>query len=112
MYKRQDWTYHTKEIQDNIEAMEAAETTVKVAGRVMAIRGHGKTCFLDLQDKTGKIQLYARKDNLGEENYLVIKLMDIGCLLYTSRYGTDLCPRERIVENEEPCLCQDSGDVR
>lgn len=78
---RFDWTYHTKEIQDNIEAMEAAETTVKVAGRVMAIRGHGKTCFLDLQDKTGKIQLYARKDNLGEENYSVIKLMDIGDII-------------------------------
>ena len=51
---------------------------VKVAGRLLAIRGHGKTCFMDLQDKTGKIQLYVRKDELGEDAYSVVKLLDIG----------------------------------
>lgn len=74
-------THHTKEIYDNVEQMEADGTEVKVAGRIMAIRGHGKTSFLDLQDKTGKIQLYVRKDNLGEENYSIIKLMDIGDII-------------------------------
>ena len=44
----------------------------------MAIRGHGKTCFMDMQDKTGRIQVYVRKDVIGEENYALIKLMDIG----------------------------------
>ena len=44
----------------------------------MAIRGHGKTCFMDLMDKSGRIQLYVRKDAIGEENYALIKLMDIG----------------------------------
>ena len=61
------WTHHTKEVHDQVDAMEAAGTVVKVAGRLLAIRGHGKTCFMDLQDKTGKIQLYVRKDELGEE---------------------------------------------
>lgn len=75
---RFDWTHHTKEIYDNVEQMEADGTVVKAAGRVMAIRGHGKTSFIDLQDSTGKIQLYTRKDILGEENYSLIKLMDIG----------------------------------
>ena len=75
---RFDWTHHTKEIYDNVEKMEADGTVVKAAGRVMAIRGHGKTSFIDLQDSTGKIQLYTRKDILGEENYSLIKLMDIG----------------------------------
>ena len=72
------WTHHTKEVHDQVDAMEAAGTVVKVAGRLLAIRGHGKTCFMDLQDKTGKIQLYVRKDELGEEAYSVVKLLDIG----------------------------------
>ena len=63
---RFDWTHHTKEIYENVEKMEADGTVVKAAGRVMAIRGHGKTSFLDLQDSTGKIQLYTRKDILGD----------------------------------------------
>ena len=75
------WTHHNKEVHDNVDAMEADGTVVRVAGRVMAIRGHGKTAFLDLLDKTGKIQLYVRKDVLGEENYKVIKLMDIGDII-------------------------------
>ena len=72
------WTHHTKEVHDQVEAMEAAGTVVKVAGRLLAIRGHGKTCFMDLQDKTGKIQLYVRKDEMGEDAYSVVKLLDIG----------------------------------
>ena len=75
---RFDWTHHTKEIYDHVDEMEASGIEVKVAGRVMAIRGHGKTSFLDLQDNTGRIQLYTRKDVLGEEDYSIIKLMDIG----------------------------------
>ena len=78
---RFDWTHHTKEIYDNVEKMEADGTVVKAAGRVMAIRGHGKTSFIDLQDSTGKIQLYTRKDVLGEDNYSLIKLMDIGDII-------------------------------
>ena len=75
---RFDWTHHTKEIYDHVDEMEASGIEVKVAGRVMGIRGHGKTSFLDLQDNTGRIQLYTRKDVLGEEDYSIIKLMDIG----------------------------------
>lgn len=73
-----NWTHHTKEIQENVEKMEADGTEVRVAGRLTAIRGHGKTCFMDLQDKTGKVQVYARKDEMGEEAYSVVKLLDIG----------------------------------
>jgi lysyl-tRNA synthetase class 2 len=75
------WTHHNKEVHDNVDQMEADGTVVRVAGRVMAIRGHGKTAFLDLLDKTGKIQLYLRKDQLGEENYSVVKLLDIGDII-------------------------------
>ena len=72
------WTHHTADIREQFKDEAEEELTVKAAGRVMAIRGHGKTCFLDIQDKTGRIQVYVRKDVLGEENYALIKMMDIG----------------------------------
>ena len=75
------WTHHAKDVDEHLDELEANETEVKLAGRVMAIRGHGKTAFMDLVDKTGKIQLYIRKDVLGEENYGIIKLMDIGDII-------------------------------
>ena len=70
------WTHHAQDIADQFDALEEKE--VKLAGRVMAIRGHGKTCFMDLRDNSGRIQLYVRKDVLGEEEYKIIKMMDIG----------------------------------
>ena len=79
-----DWTHHAQDIADNFEELTEKETVVRLAGRVMAIRGHGKTAFLDLLDKTGRIQLYVRKDALGEENYGIIKLMDIGDIIGVS----------------------------
>lgn len=75
---RFELTHHSADINEQFDALTAAESEVKLAGRVMAIRGHGKTCFMDVQDKTGRIQIYVRKDVLGEENYALIKLMDIG----------------------------------
>lgn len=72
------WTHRAADIAAQFEELSANETQVKMAGRIMAIRGHGKTCFMDMQDKTGRIQVYVRKDVIGEENYALIKLMDIG----------------------------------
>ena len=69
-------SHHTAEIVENFEELEG--TTVSVAGRVMAIRGHGKASFVDLTDKDGKIQLYVRSDEVGEEQYQQFKLWDIG----------------------------------
>ncbi|HRZ87129.1 MAG TPA: lysine--tRNA ligase [bacterium] len=51
---------------------------VTVAGRVMAWRGHGKTVFADLRDRTGKIQIYARKDELGDAVFELFGCIDIG----------------------------------
>src|SRR5262245_38001036 len=50
---------------------------VSVAGRVMALRHHGKTCFAHLQDKSGRLQLYARADALGE-TYGAFTDLDVG----------------------------------
>lgn len=72
------YTHRAADIAAQFDELSEKETEVKIAGRIMAIRGHGKTCFMDMQDKTGRIQVYVRKDVIGEENYALIKLMDIG----------------------------------
>ena len=63
-------------IKDNFDALEGKE--VSVAGRLMSKRGMGKVSFCDLQDKSGRIQLYARKDEMDEEEYNRFKKYDIG----------------------------------
>lgn len=75
---RYEYTHRSGDVKEQFDALSEAETEVKLAGRVMAIRGHGKTCFMDMQDKDGRIQVYVRKDVLGEDNYALIKMMDIG----------------------------------
>ena len=55
--------------------------TVRVAGRLMSKRGQGKVMFCDLQDATGRIQLFVKIDELGEEEYARFKKNDIGDIL-------------------------------
>jgi lysyl-tRNA synthetase class 2 len=63
-------------IKADFDALEGKE--VSVAGRLMSKRGMGKVSFCDLQDKSGRIQLYARKDEMDEEEYNRFKKYDIG----------------------------------
>ncbi len=67
---------HAQEIKDQFDALEGSEVTI--AGRLMSKRGMGKVSFCDLQDKSGRIQLYARKDEMDEETYNRFKKYDIG----------------------------------
>ena len=71
-----DVTHHAQDIKDNFDALEG--TPVRVAGRLMSKRGMGKVSFCDMQDKSGRIQLYARKDEMDEDNYNRFKKYDIG----------------------------------
>ena len=71
-----DVTHHAQEIKDNFDALEG--NPVRVAGRLMSKRGMGKVSFCDMQDKSGRIQLYARKDEMDEDNYNRFKKYDIG----------------------------------
>jgi lysyl-tRNA synthetase class 2 len=52
--------------------------TVAVAGRLVALRGHGKTTFAHLADPTGRLQLYCKLDALGEAGYALVALLDLG----------------------------------
>ena len=54
------------------------ESRHRVAGRIVARRGHGKACFLDLRDGSGQIQLHAREDLLGEEAFELLVDLDLG----------------------------------
>ena len=67
---------NTQEIRENFEAME--EQPVKIVGRLMSKRVMGKVTFCDLQDREGRVQLYVRRDEVGEEPYKVFKKYDIG----------------------------------
>ena len=69
-------SHHAQEIKDSFDALEGSEVTV--AGRLMSKRGMGKVSFCDLQDKSGRIQLYARKDEMDPETYDRFKKYDIG----------------------------------
>ncbi len=69
-------SHHAQEIKDRFEELENSEVTV--AGRLMSKRGMGKVSFCDLQDKSGRIQLYARRDEMDPEAYNRFKKYDIG----------------------------------
>ena len=73
---RFDWDATSRQIKENFDAMEGRP--VKVAGRLMSKRGMGKVSFCDLQDKDGRIQLYARQDEMDEAVYKKFKKFDIG----------------------------------
>lgn len=72
-------THYSTDIIDDFDALE--ETSAKVAGRIMAIRGHGKVSFMELADAKGEIQLYIKLDIVGEDQFRIVKLLDIGDII-------------------------------
>lgn len=74
-------THTVLEIRDREAALIQSETKVRTAGRLMAIRRHGKALFADLQDHTGRIQIYVKRDVLGDDRFQVFRAIDVGDLL-------------------------------
>ena len=74
-----DRTHTSEHIRDNYESLEGK--TVTVAGRLMSKRVHGKAGFSDLYDRYGKIQMYIKIDDVGEEKLKEYKTYDIGDIL-------------------------------
>ncbi len=75
--RRYEATSTAQEISSNCEVMLGKE--VSIAGRLMSFRGHGKATFADLRDRTGRVQIYARLDVLGEADYKNFRdILDIG----------------------------------
>jgi lysyl-tRNA synthetase class 2 len=79
-------THHADEIlafgaDKSKEELDEIGLRVRIAGRMMVRRGHGKATFAVLQDRTGSIQIYAKYDVLGQDMYEVFQLLDLGDFL-------------------------------
>ncbi|MGM9650819.1 MAG: lysine--tRNA ligase [Faecousia sp.] len=74
-----DVTAHATQIRDGFDTMEGQ--TVAIAGRLMSKRGMGKAIFGDLQDRSGRIQIYLKIDELGEEAFAGCRKLDIGDII-------------------------------
>jgi lysyl-tRNA synthetase, class II len=84
--KRFDRSHDSNEIKTQFEEfskeeLEEEEITVSIAGRIMTKRGKGKAGFAHIQDLPGQIQIYVRKDAIGEEQYEIFKTADLGDLV-------------------------------
>lgn len=72
---------HEKYNDSEKEDLDEKALTTVIAGRMMTKRGKGKVGFADIKDRTGRIQIYVRKDVVGEDNYLIFKRSDLGDIL-------------------------------
>jgi lysyl-tRNA synthetase class 2 len=79
---RYDRTHKLAEVAGGFEHLEGK--TVAVAGRLMSVRGHGKTMFFHLQDQTGKLQGYLRQDAVDEDTFALFKDFDLGDIIGVS----------------------------
>jgi lysyl-tRNA synthetase class 2 len=70
-----------QEAHADLEPGDETDSAYRVAGRIHARRGHGKAAFVDLDDRSGRIQLHARADVLGEESHERLLSLDLGDLI-------------------------------
>ena len=76
---RFDVTHHAADVKADYDALEGR--SVSVAGRMMAKRVMGKASFCQIQDISGKLQIYVARDGIGEEPYAAFKKLDVGDIL-------------------------------
>jgi lysyl-tRNA synthetase class 2 len=74
--ERFDRTHALQEIHDRFAEMENSD--VAVAGRVLSMRDMGKAAFFHIADQTGRLQIYARKDDLGDQGFEAVRMLDTG----------------------------------
>ncbi len=74
-----DTTHHAEEIKQNFDSLENKD--VSIAGRIMSWRDMGKANFLDISDSTGRIQIYMKIDDVGEQAFADTKKWDIGDII-------------------------------
>ncbi len=60
---------------------EGSEEKIRIAGRIMAMRSHGKAAFFDVHDRTGKVQAYVKRNAIGDEAFEVFRMLDIGDII-------------------------------
>ncbi|MFO7941076.1 MAG: lysine--tRNA ligase [Bacillota bacterium] len=74
-----DTTHGAGDVHDGVDDLEGER--VAVAGRITAVRSHGKVTFMDLEDLSGEVQLFLRRDTVGAENYELLDYVDLGDIL-------------------------------
>jgi lysyl-tRNA synthetase class 2 len=77
-------THHSEEVKQGFDGLAASGEEVSVAGRLMSKRPHGKTAFGHIRDADGDLQVYFRLDDLGQEAFDTLDLMDIGDMMGVS----------------------------
>ncbi len=77
-----DVSHHSGEIFENFD--DLADSPVTIAGRIVSLRKMGKASFFHVQDQDGRIQVYIKRDEVGEESYAMFKLLDIGDIVGVS----------------------------
>jgi len=76
-----EWTHYVKDALKDFDKLSEAETSIKISGRLMAIRQMGKVFFADLWDATDKLQIYVRKNDVGDDPFAIFKLLDLGDII-------------------------------
>jgi lysyl-tRNA synthetase class 2 len=71
-------THAIKQTLDNFDNFSKSEKEIVLAGRIMAIRGHGGSTFVNIEDGSGKMQVYFKKDELKEKKYQFLENFDLG----------------------------------
>src|SRR5216683_1182834 len=72
----------TRHARDDAAALEAEQTEYSLAGRVMALRSMGKASFLGIRDRDGDLQIFVKKDKVGDAAYELLKLTDLGDIVF------------------------------
>ena len=83
---RYDKSHNTAQLVEGFDSLAEAATTISIAGRLMTIRSMGKSIFANLQDASGQIQIYVKKDAVAESEFEVFKKADIGDIFGVEGY--------------------------
>ncbi|MCD6152303.1 MAG: lysine--tRNA ligase [Syntrophobacterales bacterium] len=83
------------------DALEKIEERFSLAGRLMAVRSFGKAAFLNIQDRKGKIQVYIKKNKIGEKQFSLFKRLDIGDIIFVAGRVFKTKTGELTVETDE-----------
>ena len=102
-YPAKSWrTHEIKQALENFEKLSEEKERIVLVGRVMAKREHGASVFLDLQDESGQVQVYFKKDVVGDYDYeLFSKIVDIGDFIEVSGFLFKTKKEEKTLEVEK-----------
>jgi lysyl-tRNA synthetase, class II len=80
-FEKKDEAKKIQEKYASLAAEEKSDDDIKIAGRIMNLRRMGKATFMHIMDESGKVQIYIRKDDIGEDAYTLLKKSDIGDII-------------------------------